>query len=57
MQNERDDEQYSDKEIAERMERGLKRALNMASKPQRESSPKKRRAARKGRVRKAKSRS
>jgi len=38
------------------MERGLRRALNMPHKPQVESSPKKGRPARKGRVRKGKSR-
>jgi hypothetical protein len=51
------DDEYSPDEIAERMERGLKRALSMPPKPQRESSQKKRRVARKGRVRKGKSRS
>jgi hypothetical protein len=50
------DEQYSAEETAERLERGLRRALNMPHKPQVESSQKKRRAARKGRVRKGKSR-
>jgi hypothetical protein len=50
------DDQYSERETAERMERGLKRALNMPHKPQVEASPKKQRPARKGRVRKGKSR-
>jgi hypothetical protein len=50
------DDQYSERETAERMERGLRRALNMPHKRQVESSPKKLRAARKGRVRKGKSR-
>jgi hypothetical protein len=50
------DDQYSERETAERMERGLKRALNMPHKPQVEASRKKQRPARKGRVRKGKSR-
>jgi hypothetical protein len=50
------DEQYSSEETAQRLERGLRRALNMPHKTQVESSQKKRRAARKGRVRKGKSR-
>jgi hypothetical protein len=50
------DEQYSEGETAERLECGLRRALNMPHKPQVESSQKKRRPARKGRVRKGKSR-
>jgi len=56
MNDKQTDDQYSAEETAQRLERGLKRALNMPHKPQVESSPKKQRAARKGRVRKGKSR-
>jgi hypothetical protein len=48
------DEEYSPEETAQRIERGLNRALNMPHKAQVESSQKKRRVTRKGRVRKAK---
>jgi hypothetical protein len=51
--NQRDDE-YAPEETAQRLERGLKRVLNMPHKPQVESSPKKQRPASKGRVRKGK---
>jgi len=57
MDSKESDDQYSERETAERMQRGLRRALNMPHKPQVESSPKKGRPARKGRVRKGKSRS
>ena len=52
---EKDSDQYTPAETAQRLEQGLRRALNMPYKPQVESSQKKRRAARKGRVRKGKS--
>jgi len=45
-----EDDEYSPEEIAERMGRALKRALSMPPKPQRESSRKKRRPARKRRL-------
>jgi hypothetical protein len=50
-----DDDQYTPEEAAERMERGLRRALNMPHKPQAEPKRNKRRPASKGRVRKGKS--
>jgi len=56
MDSKRDDDQYTAEETAQRLERGLRRALNMPHKSQVESSQKKQRAARKGRVRKGKSR-
>ncbi|HUC67230.1 MAG TPA: hypothetical protein VMA53_17450 [Stellaceae bacterium] len=49
-----ENDEYTKEEVAERMERGLKRALNMPHKPQ--ANPKKQRPARKGRMRKGKSR-
>lgn len=52
-----DSNEYTAEETAQRMERALRRALNMPHKPQVESDQKKRRPARKGRVRKGKSRS
>jgi len=46
----------SAEEIARRVQRGLRHALNMPHKPQLESSRKKRHPARKGRIHKSKSR-
>jgi hypothetical protein len=47
-------DELSAQEIARRMDRGLKRLVSMPPMPHKESSPKKKNAARKGRARKAK---
>ena len=50
MDPKRPDDQLSEREIAARMDRGLRRLVSMPPMPHKESSQKKRRAARKGRV-------
>jgi len=47
-------DELSAAEIAQRMDRGLKRLVSMPPMPHKESSPKKKSAARKDRARKAK---
>jgi hypothetical protein len=56
MGDEKPDNELSDKEISERMERGLRRSFQMPHKPHKPSPPNKTRPASKGRVRKGKSR-
>jgi len=57
MDTKRPDDQLSETEIAARMDHGLRRLVSMPPMPHKASQKKKRRAARKGRVHKAKSRS